>query len=153
MTVWGIYCHLDGGEPVVVAVEATGTYENPSGREVFRHRTTEREDWPTKLWSLRAALSAKLGHDRPSAVVIRSMDWPPVRPRETVIRPRLQVEGMLIELCRNHTAAVASLSGRAIADLTGVPKATFETRARSVFGRDLGEAGAAALAALYRASR
>lgn len=66
---------------------------------------------------------------------------------------QLEVEGMLVELCRNHTSAVASLSGRAIAELTGVPKATFETRARSLFGRGLGEAGAAALAALYRAGR
>jgi hypothetical protein len=153
MSVWGIYCHLERHEPVVVAVAAEGSYDDPTGSEVFRHRTTEQEDWPTKLMSLRGALGTKLGHARPTSIVIRSMDWPPVRPRETVIRPRLLVEGMLLELCRNHTTSVVALHGKAIAGLTGIPKDALEARARELFGRDLGEAGAAALAALYRQRR
>lgn len=153
MAVWGISCHLDDFEPVVVAVEADGTtLADATGAEVFRHRTTEAEDVPTKLWSLRAAVGTKLGHSRPAVVVIRQTDFPPppTRPRDTVIRPRLQVEGMLAEVSRWHGTNVAVLSARAIADLCGVSREVLEARSIELFGKEALEAGTAALAALVR---
>ncbi len=154
MVVWGIACHLEAGEPVVVAVEADGEGGAVVLREVFRHRTTESEDVPTKLWSLRSAIGTKLGHARPAAVVVRQMEWPspPVRPRDSVIRSRLQVEGLMAEVARSHTSQVAVLSERAIIELCGQARDAILARVADQLDHDRVDAGVAALGALARAA-
>jgi hypothetical protein len=153
MVVWGIACHLEAHEPVVVAVEAEGDLEHASLREVFRHRTTESEDVPTKLWSLRAALGTKLGHARPAVVVVRQMQWPPppARVKDTVVRSRLQVEGVIAEVARSHTGEVAVLPERAIVEMHDA-SSDAAARVGKELARDAVDAGLAALAAAARAS-
>jgi hypothetical protein len=154
MAVWGIACHLDAHEPVVVAVEAEGDLVEPRLREVFRHRTAESDEAPTKLWSLRAALGTKLAHARPAVIVVRQMQWPtpPARPNDTVVRSRLQMEGVIAELARNYTADIALLGERTIVEMSGSAADVLAAKIGEQLGRDALDAGLAAIAAMARSA-
>lgn len=146
MAVWGISCHLDRGEPTVVAMSATGPRSSLSGEEVFRHRANPKVTWGEKLRELAAHLEAALFRAKPDAVVVRSMDWTKFR-KESTARPHYQVEGVLLEVATRLGVPTQALSGKEIGKLLGTTKAQAEAEAKVVFTADE-DAGAAAIAAL-----
>jgi hypothetical protein len=148
VAVWGIACRLEAEQPVVVAIEATGPRGSLSGREVFRHRANPDVPWAEKLRELAAHLDAALQRARPEAVVVRSMDWTRFR-KESVARPRYQVEGVILEVGSHLGVLVEPHSGKSVGKLLGTTKDAAEDEARLAFGSEV-EAGAAAIAALQR---
>lgn len=146
MKTWGIACHIDKDQPVVIAIEATGPRAALQGREVFRHRGNPNEAWAEKLRFLTADLEAAIDRERPDAVVVRSMDWTRMR-RENLTRARYQLEGAVLAAAARHVAQVEALSGDAIGRRLAATKAAIEAEAARAFGGDAA-AGAAAIAGL-----
>lgn len=150
MTAWGIACHIEGGEAVVVAVEIDGPRDGPNGSQVFAHRTNPKDDWPQKLNLLAADLDTQLRRVRPDALVVRSLDWTPSR-REAPTRQRYQVEGAMLAVARRYIELVRGQSGREIGQTCGSTKQAVEDEAEETFGASLRQAGAAAISALVLA--
>lgn len=146
MAVWGISCHLEHAEPVVVAISATGPRGALRGEEVFRHRANPKVSWGEKLRELASHLEATLERAKPDAVVVRSMDWTRFR-KESTARPRYQVEGVLLEVATRLGVPTQALSGQDIGRLLKTTKALAEAEAKGAFGGDE-DAGSAAIAAL-----
>lgn len=150
MTVWGVECHIEAGQPVVTALAVDGPRLSASGSVVFHLRSAPIEDRAQQLRSLAAAFETQLSASLPSAVVIRSIDWNRFT-KETTTRPRYQVEGVLLAAARRHVELVEAAHGRAIGDILGYSKAAAEAEAAERFGGEHMQAGSAALAALVRA--
>jgi hypothetical protein len=132
VTVWGIAARIEGGNPVVVALELDGSRAAPSGRQVLLHRC-EATDMARALMLLANDMEHELGKNPPAVVVVRAMDWFHAR-REKVARPRLQVEGVLLAVSRRLVPTVVSMSGKEIGDLSGLSKAQIEAEASRVLG-------------------
>jgi hypothetical protein len=152
MTVWGVSSNLEGGEPLVVAVELQGPRGSLSGGEVFRHRTNPKEDWAQKLRALTADLETTLKRNPPDALVVRAMDWWAKR-KEELTRKRYQIEGAILAAARRHVDPVESKSGKELGNLCGGNKQDVETEAAEAIGEELKEAGAAAIGALVLAGQ
>src|SRR6266508_4160377 len=148
MSVWGIFAHIESGEPVVVGVRVNGPRGSLTGKEVFRHRSSPNDDWSQKLRALTAHLETALKQDTPDALVVRSLDYSPATRREEVARRRYQVEGAILAAARRHVEIVDSRSGRELGALCGSKKAAVLAEAAAAFGDELQDAGAAAIGAL-----
>jgi hypothetical protein len=153
MSVWGIWSHLEAGEPVVVGIRVNGPRGSMSGAEVFRHRASPSDDWAQKLRAMTADLETALRRDRPDGLVVRALDWSPAARREDFARKRYQLEGAILAAARRHAGIVESRSGRELGSLCRSNKATVEAEASSAFGDRFKEAGAAAIGALVLAGQ
>src|ERR1700730_4993525 len=136
MTAWGIACNIESGDPVVVAVSASGDVEELSGQEVFRHRSVPGEDWAQKLRGIEADLDTAIRRGPPDAIVIRSMDLNKFH-KEGPNRKPYQVEGILLAVARRHTDLVECRTGKEIGEVCGMSKAEAEAKAAAVFGEEL----------------
>lgn len=153
MPVWGVHCRQEDERPVitVVAVEATG---EPRLTEVFSYPTDEHDERPDQLHAIARAFATKVKDAKPQVVVVRSLDKMVGRQRkDSVTRLHYQVEGVLLEVARRHVERVSALTGKEIGGVVGRPKAEVEGEAADHVGRDLKEAGGAALAARVLAGR
>ncbi len=148
MSVIGIGCRLDKGEAVVVGVQVTGPVASCSGVEVFRHRTDPQDSWAQKLALLANDLDTQLARLTPEAIVVRSMDWSAAR-REQTVRPRYQVEGVILAIARRRLPDVEARSGREIGTLCRSSKPEVESLAAAhLLGLDR-DAATAAIGALF----
>lgn len=136
----------------MLGVEVEGPRNSMLGREVLRHRSDPNQEWAKKLRSLVADLDTALRGSSPDALVVRSMDWAGAR-RESTARIRYQVEGAILAVASRYVDVVQSRSGREIGDICGSSKQAVDSEASAVFGDQLKEAGAAAIAALVLAEQ
>jgi hypothetical protein len=128
MTVWGVSIRIDRGQPIVVAVELNGPRDAPTAREVLRHRCTE-SDRALGLLELANDLDHELSKGPPAVLVVRSMDFFRGRAPEGAARPRLQAEGVVMQVARVRVARVIAASGRDIGDIFGTSKSAVEADA------------------------
>lgn len=146
MAVWGIAPRIEQGRPIVTALELSGSVEAPEVVRALTHRC-EPGDPARALFLLSTYLETELRKAPPRVVVVRAMDWTPNR-RETTVRPRLHVEGVILAAVRREVETVQALSGKVIGDLLQLGKAGAEARAKVLLpGQDL-NAALAGLAAL-----
>jgi hypothetical protein len=156
MSVWGISCGLEGGAPVVHAVEVTGPRSAISMKQIWRHRAaaSKKKDWAQLLVDLAADLDTALRtagrKNMPSAIVVRSIDWSRFQ-KNTTIQPRHQVDGVITVTARKHVKLVEALSGLQIGARCKSSKDKVVAEAKAVVGVALAEAGAAGIAALVLA--
>jgi hypothetical protein len=146
VTVWGVGPRIQDGRPVVTALELRGTMKSPEPGRALIHKA-ESGDTARALLLLATFLEAELQKTQPRVVVVRAMDWAPNR-KESVVRPRLQVEGVVIATARRVVENVTVLSGKAIGELLGLSKADAELRAKQVLPNQDPGAALAGLAAL-----
>jgi hypothetical protein len=147
VVVWGVSSRIADGRPVVVGVEVSGSRIAPAGRAVFDHRG-DPGDMARALLLLAQHLEQELAKSPPRVVVVRAMDWFLAR-RESVARPRLQVEGVLLEASRRSVPTVVALSGKDIGRVCGLEKAQIKAEAARLLpglDEDAAMAGLAALA-------
>ena len=141
-------CHLEDERPVVIGVEARGPRGSMAGRVVFEHPAGDDESWPLALRSLESDLHGALKRERPSAVVVRSLNFHN-RQKVGVVRPHYQVEGVLLLVAGQHVGLVEALDGKSIGRVARSSWEAAKAEA-AVLGKDR-DAAAAALAALILA--
>jgi hypothetical protein len=147
MTVWGVYCRQEDERPVVMVVSAEEAGE-PRLAEVLNFPASEHDDRASQLHAIARAFATKVKDTRPTAIVVRSLDKMVGRQRkDTVTRLHYQVEGVLLEVSKRNVETVVALNGKEIGQCLGRTKAEVEADAAAILGKDLKEAGAAALAA------
>lgn len=153
----GLACRVEGGQPVVGIVRLYQLTPEPRV-ETFRIIPLRHHDRAQQLLNLGADLETQLKDEKPSAIVVRTVEaWGGGQrtPHEPSTRVRLWVEGVLLSVARRYTDDVRALTGQAIGQACGRSKAEVEGQARTLveLKPELVDAGAAALAGLALVER
>lgn len=151
MTVWGVAPRIEDHRPIVVGLELAGTAAAPKAGRTFLHRCDP--DEPVRgLMLLATYLETEVRKGPPTVVIVRAMDWFQVR-KESVARPRLHVEGVILAVARRDVPKVEAMTGKAIGALLELTKADAETWVQQLLpGHDTG-AAMAGMAALVLSER
>jgi hypothetical protein len=154
MKALGLLCKLEKPHFRVIGVamelQPDGTL---AGTKIFSHLSSAQEDLPLQLKSLSLALASQLAVIRPSAVVVRAVDFSPSGRSLAALQKRSYVDGVITAVSRDACENTVLLSGKEIGEACGLSKEDAEVEAARLVDRALKEAGAAALAALRLAQR
>jgi hypothetical protein len=156
--VLGLVCRVRSGQPLVVGVHVEMMNGALVASKVLEHRPVKHAQWADQLKLMAGELETLLKNDPYAAVVVKTIEdrTPMGAPKLTdANRKRLQLEGVLLAVSRQHTEVVVAMTGQEIGALRGSNKATVEGEAAVLMtGREeVIEATAAALAAWTLANR
>jgi len=149
VTVWGISCNVEGGELVVIVVAARKKDGAIEHQVVLKHITDPGEDAAKKLMSVGADVETALRNEHVDVAIVRSRDRSPV-PRGVTNEDetRYHAQGVVLGVVRRKVDRVEVRNGKEIGSACHSDKPTIEAETVNVFGKELKDAGMAALAAL-----
>lgn len=149
MSVFGFHCRTRNDQPSVIGVELTGPRATATLGRIFRFTANRHQPRAQQLHLLADAIATELGHNPPSAVVVRLPDRPGrQQPAQEVTMLHGMVDGVMLAMAHEASAVVVGLRGVDVARTCGTDKQTLLDDAAGRFGQPLAEAAAAAFAAL-----